>query len=81
MRRPALCRVAVSGISAAESAANEDITVDYGKSGVPKMGKNKPRHAEHNAKGTKKNPFGKQADKSDLLKRMKAAADKAKKED
>ncbi|UWQ64633.1 MULTISPECIES: hypothetical protein [Leisingera] len=45
------------------------------------MGKNKPRHAEHNAKGTKKNPFGKQADKSDLLKRMKAAADKAKKED
>ncbi|WP_424977905.1 hypothetical protein [Leisingera sp. S232] len=45
------------------------------------MGKNKPRHAEHNAKGTKKNPFGKHSDKTELLKRMKAAADKAKKED
>jgi hypothetical protein len=73
--------VAVSGISAERRAAKEDITVDYGKSGAPKMGKNKPRHAEHNAKGTKKNPFGKQADKTELLKRMKAAAEKAKKED
>lgn len=45
------------------------------------MGKNKPRHAEHNAKGTKKNPFGKQPDKAELLKRMKAAAEKAKTED
>ncbi|AHC99787.1 cobaltochelatase [Leisingera methylohalidivorans DSM 14336] len=55
--------------------------MDYGKSGAPKMGKNKPRHAEHNAKGTKKNPFGKQTDKSELLKRMKAAAEKTKTED
>ncbi|MFW8635431.1 hypothetical protein [Cribrihabitans pelagius] len=54
--------------------------MDYGKSGAPKMGKNKPRHAEHNAKGTDKNPFGKQDDKSALLERMKAAAAKAKAE-
>ena len=55
--------------------------MDYSRMGGARMGSNKPRHAEHNARGTKKNPFGKQADKTELLKRMKAAAEKAKKED
>lgn len=54
--------------------------MDYGKSGGPKMGNNKPRHKEHNEKGTEKNPYGKQAPKSDLLARMKAAASKKEKE-
>ena len=44
------------------------------------MGKNKPRHAEHNAKGTNKNPFGKGSTKAELLERMKAAAQKGKDE-
>lgn len=51
---------------------------DYGKSGMPKPGKNAPRHAEHNAKGSAKNPFGKPAPKAELLKRMKEAAAKKK---
>lgn len=54
--------------------------MDYGKSGAPKKGSNKPRHSEHNAKGSGKNPFGQQSDKSALLKRMKAAAEQAKKD-
>jgi len=55
--------------------------MDYGKTGGPqKAGKNVPRHKEHNAKGTEKNPFGKSATKAELLARMKAAA-AAKKQD
>lgn len=53
--------------------------MDYGKSGAPKLGKNKPRHAEHNAKGSRKNPFGQTQSKAELLARMKAAAEKNKK--
>ncbi|PTV97299.1 hypothetical protein C8J27_101411 [Rhodobacter aestuarii] len=49
--------------------------MDYSKSGGVKPGQNAPRHAEHNAKGSAKNPFGKGADKADLLARMKAAAE------
>ncbi|MCL7465353.1 hypothetical protein [Phaeovulum sp. NW3] len=49
--------------------------MDYGKSGSPKQRKDAPRHAEHNAKGSNKNPFGDQSRKSELLARMKAAAD------
>jgi hypothetical protein len=48
--------------------------MDYGKAGGPKSGKNTPRHQEHNAKGTAKNPFGAQTAKDALLERMKAAA-------
>ncbi|WP_376876651.1 hypothetical protein [Albirhodobacter sp. R86504] len=48
--------------------------MDYGKSGAPKKGKNTPRHQEHNAKGTDKNPFGDGQTKAELLARMKAAA-------
>ncbi|MBY6137614.1 hypothetical protein KUV61_17390 [Nocardioides marinus] len=55
--------------------------MDYSRMGGARMGRNKPRHAEHNAKGTAKNPFGKQASKAELLKRMKAAAEKPKKND
>jgi hypothetical protein len=49
---------------------------DYGRSGTPKVGKNAPRHAEHNQKGSAKNPFGRPAPKTELLRRMKAAAAK-----
>lgn len=52
--------------------------MDYSKSGGPKMGKNKPRHTEHNAKGSDKNPYGSRPSKAELLARMKAAADKKK---
>lgn len=54
--------------------------MDYGKSGAVKTGKNTPRHSEHNAKGSDKNPyFGKDA-KAELLARMKAAAEAKKKD-
>ena len=49
--------------------------MDYGKSGAPKKGKNAPRHSEHNAKGSEKNPFGDRTAKAELLARMKAAAE------
>lgn len=49
--------------------------MDYKKSGGTQKGSNKPRHSEHNAKGTDKNPYGGKADKAELLKRMKAAAE------
>lgn len=54
--------------------------MNYGKSGAPKQGKKAPRHSEHNAKGTEKNPFGDRQPKAELLARMKAAAE-AKKRD
>jgi len=52
--------------------------MDYGKSGNAKTGKKAPRHVEHNAKGSAKNPFGNSAPKTELLKRMKEAAAKKK---
>ncbi|MDD8024556.1 MAG: hypothetical protein PHX82_15775 [Paracoccaceae bacterium] len=58
--------------------------MDYSKSGGARPGKNSPRYAEHNAKGSTKNPFGDQTKKAELLARMKAAAatgTEAKKED
>ena len=54
--------------------------MDYGKAGTVKTGKASPRHTEHNAKGTDKNPFGDRATKAELLARMKAAAAAKKKE-
>jgi hypothetical protein len=48
--------------------------MDYGKTGAPKSGKSAPKHQEHNAKGTSKNPYGARTDKAALLARMKAAA-------
>lgn len=49
--------------------------MDYKKSGAPKPGKNTPRHSEHNARGTDRNPFGARPSKEELLERMKAAAE------
>jgi hypothetical protein len=49
--------------------------MDYNASGAAKMGKNTPRYSEHNAKGSDKNPYGGQAQKAELLARMKAAAE------
>ena len=49
--------------------------MDYSKSGGARPDKNTPRHAEYNAKGSAKNPFGKGAAKEDLIARMKAAAE------
>ncbi|WP_333693097.1 hypothetical protein [Phaeobacter italicus] len=54
--------------------------MDYSRMGGVKPGRNKPRHAEHNAKGTAKNPYDKKSDKAELLERMKAAAAKRKKD-
>ena len=55
--------------------------MDYSKSRGQRTGKNTPRHAEHNAKGSRKNPFGEAADdKARLLARMKAAAEARKTE-
>lgn len=53
--------------------------MDYGKAGSVKSGKKAPRHVEHNAPGTQKNPFGQRATKAELLDRMKAAAEAKKK--
>ena len=47
--------------------------MDYKDAGAIKKGSNKPRHSEHNAKGSRKNPFGKSEGKAELLARMKAA--------
>ena len=63
------------------TSANEDErepVMDYKAAGAPKLGKNAPRHAEHNARGTATNPYGKAPAKADLVARMKAAAEKRK---
>lgn len=52
--------------------------MDYKAAGAPKLSKNAPRHAEHNAHGSKKKPFGIRPSKEELLARMKAAADMTK---
>ncbi|APG45958.1 hypothetical protein [Phaeobacter porticola] len=54
--------------------------MDYKKTGAAKKGKNRPRHQEHNAKGSTKNPYGARETKAELLARMKAAAEGAKKD-
>ncbi len=53
--------------------------MDYKAAGAPKPAKGQPRHAEHNAYGTAKTPFSKRPSKAELLARMKANAEKAKK--
>ncbi len=50
--------------------------MDYSKSGGAKTGKNTPRHREHNAPGTDKNPFGRPKPKAELLAKLAAAAKK-----
>ena len=54
--------------------------MDYSKSGNAKGPKGQPRHKEHNAKGTNKNPFGGKNDKAAILERMKQAAEAKKAE-
>jgi hypothetical protein len=54
--------------------------MDYKAAGAPKMGKKAPRHKEHNAPGSEKNPFGKRPSKEELLAKMKAAAEAKKAE-
>jgi len=49
--------------------------MDYGKSGSAKPSKQAPKHAEHNQKGSKQNPFGGKDDKAALIARLKAAAE------
>jgi len=49
--------------------------MDYKDAGSIKQRGNTPRHSEHNAKGSTKNPFGKGGSKDELLARMKAAAE------
>lgn len=48
--------------------------MDYSRMGGQKPGRNAPRHSEHNAKGTAKNPYAKRDTKAELLARMKKAA-------
>ncbi|MEJ6477180.1 MAG: hypothetical protein ACI86S_002614 [Paracoccaceae bacterium] len=50
------------------------------KPNVPTGHKSQPRHAEHNAYGTDKTPYSKRPSKAELLARMKANAEKAKKD-
>jgi hypothetical protein len=49
--------------------------VDYGKTAAPQKSKDKRRHEEHNAKGTAKNPYGERPARTDLVARLKAAAE------
>lgn len=49
--------------------------MDYGKSGGVRQEAKAPRHKEHNARGTAKNPFGAADAKAELIARMKAAAE------
>lgn len=55
--------------------------MNYKAQGAPKMGRNAPRHSEHNQPGSQKDPFGNRSgarpDKAELLRRMKAAQEKA----
>ena len=55
--------------------------MNYKAAGAPKMGRNAPRHSEHNAPGSDRKPFGQRAGKAELLARMKAAAGKKAGED
>ena len=58
--------------------ARKGFVMDYKASGAPKGSAKAPRHAEHNARGTDKNPFGKTPTKAELVARLKAAAEKKK---
>ncbi|ARE83768.1 Cobalt chelatase [Roseovarius sp. EC-HK134] len=53
--------------------------MDYNALGASKKGGKIPRHKEHNAPGTDKNPFGKRPSKEELIARLKAKAEKSSK--
>lgn len=48
--------------------------MDYSRMGGAKPGTNKPKHREHNEKGSAKNPYGRPAPKAELIARLKAAS-------
>ena len=50
--------------------------MDYNALGASKKGSKIPRHKEHNAPGTDKNPFGKRPSKEELIARLKAKVEK-----
>jgi len=50
--------------------------MDYKTAGAAKKGANAPRHKEHNAPGSQKNPFGKRPSKEGLIARLKSKATK-----
>lgn len=56
-------------------ASTPEPSLDYSKSGSVKPQKNAPRHAEHNAYGTAKTPFGGTSPKAELVAKLKAAAE------
>lgn len=49
--------------------------MNYKAAGAPKLGKNAPKHQEHNAHGSGRKPFGQRPGKEELLARLKAAAE------
>ncbi len=59
--------------------------MNYKAQGAPKMGRNAPRHSEHNEPGSDQDPFGQRSggrpSKAELLARMKAAQDERSKDD
>ncbi|WP_297773191.1 hypothetical protein [uncultured Roseovarius sp.] len=53
--------------------------MDYKAMGAPKTGGKLPRHKEHNAPGSDKNPFGKRPSKEELIARLKGKTEKSSK--
>ncbi len=60
--------------------SRKGMIMDYKAAGAPKKGNKIPRHKEHNAPGSDKNPFGKRPSKDELVARLKAKAEKTSKE-
>ncbi len=56
------------------------MTMSYKAAGTSKKGSKSPRHKEHNAPGSDKNPFGKRPSKEELVARLKAKAETSAKE-
>lgn len=70
-----------SGVRAAPygGPGRKGIDMDYNALGASKKGSKIPRHKEHNAPGTDKNPFGKRPSKEELIARLKAKTEKSSK--
>ena len=60
--------------------SRKGMIMDYKAASAPKKGNKIPRHKEHNAPGSEKNPFGKRPSKEELVARLKAKAEKPAKE-
>jgi hypothetical protein len=59
-------------------ATKEPAMADYSKQFSSTAAKGTPRHKEHNAPGTDKNPFGGKKPKADLVAKLAEAARKGK---